>query len=523
MGLIISTLNQWQSSYYEYFINDSESVETQQEPPKMVNKEMFEDISKHPNIITLFGEIKKKDINVPIDDMDKFINDLVDYIDTYIDLGKMGGKHSKLWKGYVHNDDIELRHVAIKERVIEILKVDERSEKDDKTMAVYLKKIITHTTGDECGGFTLVDERSLKDIPTIKYMHENKMANMNHYISNVINSVINGFVFCTEHDWSSCLTEKDTNIKFHQFDIDIHKDNKAKALYHSSNLVVREFMADEIKAQMTEQGQTHYMPNYDKYADSFVVFNIYDPDAEETDFLKNDMVVIGIHAKSMGSKKDITSNLDEYRLLNSVIQTFSASNMIVLGDFNVPKSNEGREYFGLTEKDMINYPIQDEYDPTIKDDSTFLVKGLTRFIDYDDEDVAYKERTGAPSNSQACGGKCFKRHYNTDLIYGSISGTISHESKLHPTNKDSELMIPLITGYLSSNWLSDHQSVESKITNEHGDSLTVCAYNVLSKCCSEGQPFKEHFTFEQINDARDEMPYILAELTNIILDARTTD
>ena len=125
--------------------------------------------------------------------------------------------------------------------------------------------------------------------------------------------------------------------------------------------------------------------------------------------------------------------------------------------------------------------------------------------------------------SKACGGKCFKRHYNTDLIYGSISGTISHESKLHPTNKDSELMIPLISGNLSSNWLSDHQSVESKITNEHGYSLTVCAYNVLSKCCSEGQPFKEHFTFEQINDARDEMPYILAELTNIILDARTTD
>ena len=72
-----------------------------------------------------------------------YIDDLVDFTEQYLDLGKMGGKHSKLWKGYAHDDDIELRLAAIKERVIEILKVDESSEKDDKTMAVYLKKIIT--------------------------------------------------------------------------------------------------------------------------------------------------------------------------------------------------------------------------------------------------------------------------------------------------------------------------------------------------------------------------------------------
>ena len=514
MGILYSTLNDWQTNYYNYLNGECDNIVK----CDTVSSIMFDDLSKHPKIIELFGSITKTDINVPIENMGGFIDDLVDYIDTYIDLDKMGGKHSKLWSGYVHYEDKLTRLEAIKSKVVEILKIDESSEKYDKTLAVYLKKIITHITGDECGGFTLTDTRILTDSPTINYMHDHKQDNMNRYITNSIDS--KGFVFCTEHDWQSCLTEKDTTTKFHQFDMTIHKDNKAKALYYSSNLVMREYMEDEIKAQMTEKGHTHYMSNYEKYADSFVVFNIYDPDGSENDIINQSMelTVIGIHAKSMGVKKDITNNLDEYRFLKSVIQAYKNFNLIVLGDFNVPEYSEGKEYFGLSEEDKLTYPIQNSYNDDIKDDSTYLVKGLTRFSTYELEDVCSKERTGCVGkNSQSIGGKCFKRNHNTDLVYGSIDDDIKSINTLYPTNTPkANLMIPLITGNINTDWLSDHQAIKTQLSNNH-DSINISAYNVLSKCCSEGQPFKSYMTSEYIDNARDELCDILSELTNIIL------
>ena len=522
MGILYSTLNDWQNTYYNYFLGydcDVNTIATCN--MKSINSNMFQDLSKHPKLLKLLGSIEKKDINVPIENMEEFIDDLVDYIDTYIDLNKMGGKHSKLWKGYVHDEDKEIRLLAIKEKIIKILKVDESSEKDDKTLAVYLKKIISHITGDECGGFTLIDERINKDIPTIKYMHNHKLEHMNNFINQVIGS--NGFVFCTEHDWQSCLTEKDTTIKFHQFNTYIHTDNKAKALYYSRNLVMREHMEDEIKALMTEQDQTQYMSDYDKYADSFVVFNIYDPTSTDVEIMNNDMIVVGIHAKSMGSKKDITSNLDEYRFLKSVIQTYKNTKLIVLGDFNVPEYSEGEEYFGLIEEDKLTYPIQDSYD-TSEDDSTFLVKDLIRYSTYDEADVCSKERTGCiGKNSQSTIGKCFTRKYNTDLIYGSLDDDIASINTLYPTNlSKTNMMIPSISGSIYIDWLSDHQAIKSNLTNKHGDSLNVCAYNVLSKCCSEEQPFQSYMTTKLIENARDELCDILNELTNIIIGGMTT-
>ena len=195
--------------------------------------EMFAYLGNYPELIKKLKSIKKDKIIVPIDDIDEFIDDIVEFIDCYIDLRKMGGKYSKLWKGYVHHEDKDERFAEIKKYIIKILTVDDSTEKADKSLDVYLKKIIAHFTGDECGGFNLVDTREGDDLSsTINYMHQHKRENIHDYINKQLNGK-SGFVFCTEHDWDSCLEDGADYIMFHRFNPYIHKDNTAKGLYYS--------------------------------------------------------------------------------------------------------------------------------------------------------------------------------------------------------------------------------------------------------------------------------------------------
>ena len=87
--------------------SDNQYTELPSDLPKEtgVRADMFADLSKHPEFIKRLGAIKKDMLNVPIDDMEDLIDTIVDFVSTYINLGKMGGKHSKLWKGYVHQED----------------------------------------------------------------------------------------------------------------------------------------------------------------------------------------------------------------------------------------------------------------------------------------------------------------------------------------------------------------------------------------------------------------------------------
>ena len=118
MGQYISMLFGYNQVEYSELPQD-----TSTKLPKLT-KDVFKDISKYPEIMKHFASIKKDQLNVPIEDMDEFIDDLVDFVEQYIDLNKMGGKHSKLWKGYVHLDDEEERLAAIRVKVIDILKID---------------------------------------------------------------------------------------------------------------------------------------------------------------------------------------------------------------------------------------------------------------------------------------------------------------------------------------------------------------------------------------------------------------
>jgi hypothetical protein len=483
-----------------------------------LTKEVFKDLSKYPDLIKKFASIKKDKLNVPIEDMDEFIDDLVDFVEQYIDLSQMGGKHSKLWKGYIHLDDEKERLAAIRMKVIDILKIDETTDKDDKTLGYYLKKIITHFFGDECGGFTLTDTRETKDVPTIKYMHEHKLENMRNYIRDVLK--LPGFVFCTEYDWENCLDETCEDISFHRFNTDIHTDNSAKGLFYTKDLTMSEYTEPEIKAMMTEKKQTKYIGNYEKYQDKFTVFTIYNPTAGVDELFHDEVIVIGIHATSIGSKSAIADNLGEYRFLKSVIQSYKDCNSIIIGDFNLPEYSEGIEYFGLGAEDRLTYPIQNSFNSEFVDDTTFMTQGYERYSLYEEEDVASKERTGrADKNSQSVLGKCFLRGYNTDGGYGRFNLSVKSESSLYPPNtKEVNLMVPLITGDPDSDWLSDHQAPVMKLSDTKGNSYNISAYNVLSKCCSGGQPFKDGLTAYEIDVAGDEFCDILAELANIMLE-----
>ena len=79
-------------------------------------------------------------------------------------------------------------------------------------------------------------------------------------------------------------------------------------------------------------------------------------------------------------------------------------------------------------------------------------------------------------------------------------------------------MIPIITGDPDSDWLSDHQAPVMKLTDSKDNSYNISAYNVLSKCCSGGQPFKDNLSAYEIDVVGDEFCDILAEITNIMLE-----
>ena len=510
-------MGQYISMLFGY--DEVEYTELPQDTSTKLTKDVFKDLSKYPKLIKKFASIKKNQLIVPIKDMDEFIDDLVDFTEQYLDLGKMGGKHSKLWKGYVHHDELKKRLVAIRSKVIEILNIDESTEKADKTLGYYLKKFITHFFGDECGGFTLTDTRETKDELAIKYMHTHKLENMRGFVKNVLK--LPGFVFCTEYDWENCLDGTCENISFHQFNTNIHKDNSAKALFYTSDMTMREYSETEIKAMMTENQQTKYMGDYEKYQDKFTVFTIYNPTAKEGELFHDEVIVIGIHATSIGTKSAIVDNLDEYRFLKSVIQSYSDFNSIIIGDFNLPEYSEGLDYFGIGTEERVIYPIQNSFYSEFEDHSTFMTQGYERYSLYDPkEDVASKERTGrADKNSQSVLGKCFLRHYNTDGAYGKFNIKVKTDSSLFPPNtKEANLMIPLITGNTNSDWLSDHQAPVMKLTDSKENSYNISAYNVLSQCCSGGQPFKEELTTYDIDVAGDEFCDILSELANIMME-----
>ena len=141
--------------------------------------------------------------------------------------------------------------------------------------------------------------------------------------------------------------------------------------------------------------------------------------------------------------------------------------------------------------------------------------GYNRLTNYSLDSVAEKERTGdSGKNSQSVLGKCFKRSYNVQHGYGKFDIDIASSCTLYPQIEK----VPYISGKKETDWLSDHQAAVIILTDSHMNQFKTISYNVLSKTCSGGQPFKVSLTNEQVNNARDEFYEIMSELCNYIVD-----
>jgi len=514
--------NMTQPSWVEYFTKmlfGHEDDAVISEP--VYTAEMFADLSKHNDVITKFTDTTLDKLTIPTTLMTQFIEDLVIFIDTYIDLSKMGGKYSKLWKGYKHYEDKTLRHNAIRDKIKTILKFrDDEKSFSEISFASWLKDFVTHTTGDQCGGFKVPDFRDVKDVDTMTYMHNTKLKHMKNYIKRKIGNGNSGFIFATEYDWDDCLDDTCTNINFHRCNTELHKDNSGKGLFYTKDFNVRELDEKEIKGIMTETSSTNYMKLYEKYASKFVVFSVTNSTENTNDMFYDEVFVIGLHLKSMGTKSEIIKNMKEYKFIKSMLDSFKDKNSIVIGDFNLPEFSEGIDYFKLNAEDRIWYPYQDSYGD-FNDKDGYIFEGYTKAGQYDKQTVAYKIRSGhCGINSQSLVGKSFKRGYNTDggHVRGEFIEGVTFNSTLYPPNKaDVEVVIPMFTGYEGGDWGSDHQVVEMTMKDKTEKTYTMCAYNVLSKCCSGGQPFKSSLSCEEIEYARNKQCEFIARLSNFIM------
>ena len=129
MGNFLTML--YESATFRYNYEDwmNEGVECDKDINQTVEKLLttgntFKDLSNHPDIVEKMDDINGNDIKLlPLENMNEFIEDLADFIDHYIDLNKMGGKYSKLWKGYQHKEEQEPRLLEIKKYLTKIITV----------------------------------------------------------------------------------------------------------------------------------------------------------------------------------------------------------------------------------------------------------------------------------------------------------------------------------------------------------------------------------------------------------------
>lgn len=472
-------------------------------------KHTFMSMSEYEDIHRQLTEVTKEQINVPIERMDYFVEKVVDFIMKYIsipDLMKCG--HSDAWSKFMLPEDPTERREAIKENVVKMLSVSE-SKKEDQNLAKYLERFVCNLIDSECGGFMLNDIREHRLNTAIDVLHEQKKENMYYFVSSEMEKN-NGIVVCIEHDQDSCLPESEERIKFHRFSHDVHSGNMAKAVYYTGDMTIREFHHDEVKQMMVTTKNDKYIDSFDACNDRFVVFS-FSSSTEGSEF-SEETVVVGIHGKSNGSKKNIFSdrNQDEYRLIASVVDSYRGGRLIVMGDFNVPTFDEGREFFKLVDDDEVNYPLSE----SSKSDSV-ITKGLMRYSRYSTDDVMSKTRMDHLGyNVQVLRFKRGPRSYNTDHIYSNIPFDEEQTtSKLYPVLDKTNMIpvLPLITNDPKTSWCSDHQASIVQI-----NTTKLVVYNTLSNACSMKQPFKTSMDCASVESAREECMDLVSELCNII-------
>ena len=529
----------------------------------MFTSEFIRDVNTNPLLIDLMKKIGRGKFHTNISESD--ISVFVDFVYNFIDYTKLiESAHASEWKGVSikHDGTEDINETHLKQQISDILMdvftKQTYNEKVDNTFDSFIKRIICNVIGDVCGGFKVTDKRPpAKDqVDPMQYIRDNKQEHMRNYITTRLYSQTNGgFVVCLENDHGCVFSGQDVNqskmknivymkqsgdpsrkdkdsICYHQFDPSIHKANQAKGIYYTGNYSISEVFFEDIKQKMVDCGFSKYADKLTNYKDRVSVCSVYNTNetdkCEDSIWYKKKYFII-LHNKSVGTKRDITKNKEEYACMRKLIDSYatqtentniSSEDVLVLGDFNLPLWGKDNGYLKLDPEDRDTYPIQETYDG---DHDTFMTKHLRLYSTWDNDCVGFKDRTADwMQNSQAGGGKRTipedgPRNYHTDMVFGNIKlsdgySPVIIDSNLYPTlNAANGIAFPCVGPDIT--WFSDHQATEMTMSDIRKEkaAFKLVVLNTLSDCCSGQQHFKRSFNKKTVDRLRQEFATLLVD------------
>ena len=507
--------------------------------------DFLRDVNTNPKLVDFMKTIRRENFHTSPQKYN--INIFVDFIYNFIDYKELlKSPHATEWHGISVKADgtKEEQEKHLKSQMFHIVRniftKQFHNENVDNTFSSFIKRIICNVIGDVCGGFTITDLRrsSKNQVDAMQHIRDNKKTDMYNYISKRLNSKPNGgFVVCLENDHGDvrdgqCINNL-SEFNYLEMDKSIHKANQAKGIYFTTNFTVNEISYADICKSVKSSLTQEFIDKLDKYKNRFAVCEISNVDETgkvEDSFWFTKKYLIILHNKSVGTKKDIKNNEKEYACMRKLIDYYATkdTNVLVVGDFNLPLWGEDNGYLKLEQEDQKTYPVQAIY---MGDHDTFMTKNLELYSTWNDSEVGLKNRTPDwMQNSQAGIGKRTipedgPRNYHTDMVFGNIklndgSKPLILESKLYPDPIKccrTKIAFPLVSPEL--NWFSDHQSMEMTLNDRRGEdtAFTIDVLNTLSDCCSGQQHIKRIFNKKTVERVRQEFSKLLVDYVRMCI------
>ena len=446
-------------------------------------------------------------------DLDAMIERITLFIESNIDIEKLKKSgHAKSWDANLEvHEDQEERLAVIREIVTKTLQVSSK-DKDDKTLADYIYRLLGNILESQLGGFMVSSDLPSGAPTPMQFLKAHKQAFLEHYLRNTTH----GLTFCPEHDQEIVMDIPGTlGIRLNP---EVHHGNMSKVLYFREDLKIHELSKEEIQVQMVKSGKS--LKAYDDNEDRFSLIEVEGP---EGSLFEQKTIVFLYHLKSVGSREDFESHKfkDIYRFTKNLQDSFKGQRRICMGDYNAPEFDEGTAHFGLKAEHLPDYPVRYGGDET----DCHLLYGFTNVTTYPESHISTKERMAdMKRNAQAPRGKKGKRTYYTERVVVDIPEEVDFTSRLFPQPQAGERLVTphcagsfegdVFTPDMENSWLSDHQALETEVNG-----MPLKVFNTLSDECSTSQPFKAELTADEIATADEEYTIIFRDLINMIMAA----
>jgi len=446
-------------------------------------------------------------------DLDAIIERITLFIESYIDIERLKKSgHAKSWDADLEVPmDREDRLSVVREIITKTLQVSS-TDKDDKTMADYIFRLLSNILESQLGGFMVSSDLPSGAPTPMQFLRVNKQAFLEHYLRNTTH----GLTFCPEHD-QKIVTDIPGTLGI-RLNPEVHHGNMSKVLYFGKDLEIRELSKEEIQVQMVKFGKS--LKAYDDNEDRFSIIEVRGPKGS---LFEHKTIIFLYHLKSVGARKDFESHKfkDIYRFTKDLQDSFKGQRRICMGDYNAPEFNEGMAHFDLKVEHLPDYPVRYGGDET----DCHLLYGFTNVTTYPESHISTKERMAdMKRNAQAPRGKHGKRTYYTERVGVDIPEEVNFTSRLFPQPPVGvRLMSPhcegsiegdVFTPDMEKSWLSDHQALETEVNG-----MPLKVFNTLSDACSTPQSFKVELTADQITVADEEYTLIFRDLINTIMAA----